>query len=80
VLVSGGSGTKKNKEDTAIYPSSGYRGPTSCSEVFFMFKSTQIGGGGCYNGGEREFGKGLLSAILWLVSGGVLLRRVRRLL
>jgi hypothetical protein len=57
-----------------IYPSSGYRGLMSNSAVFFMFRNTQIGG---YNGGKREFGRGLLSAIQRLIEGGVLSQRVR---
>jgi len=65
---------KNTKGDIAAYPGSRYRGSTSSSEVFFVFRSTQIGG---YNGGEREFGRGLLGAILWLVGGGVLLQPVR---
>jgi hypothetical protein len=68
--VSGGSGTKKHKGDTLVYLGSGYRGPTSSSEVSFKFRSTQIGGGG-YIRGEREFGRGSFGAILWLVGGEV---------
>ena len=44
VWVSGGSGTHEHKRDTTVYPGSGYRGPTSSTEEFFVFKSTQIGG------------------------------------
>jgi hypothetical protein len=51
-----------------MYPSSGYQGPTSSNEWFFVFKSTQIGG---YNEGEREFGRGSLGAILWLIGGQI---------
>jgi hypothetical protein len=65
---------KNTKGDIAAYPGSSYRGPMSSSEVFFVFSSTQIGG---YNGGEREFGSRLLSAILRLGGGSVLLQRVR---
>jgi hypothetical protein len=39
----------KNTRDTTINPGSGYRGPTSSSEIFFVFKSTQIEG---YSEGE----------------------------
>ena len=33
VWVFGGSGTQKHMGDTAVYPGSGYRGPTSCRGV-----------------------------------------------
>ena len=59
---------KNTREDTTIYPASVYRGLTSNSEWFFVFKSTEIGG---YNKGERKFGKGSLGAVLWLVDGEV---------
>jgi len=61
VRVSGGLGGLKNtREDMAMYPGSGYRGPTSSSGLFFVFRSTQIGG---YNEVEREFGRESLGAI-----------------
>ena len=50
----------------------GLLSPTSNSEVFFVLRSTQIGG---YNGGAREFGGGSPGAILRLI--GVLSHRVR---
>jgi hypothetical protein len=39
------------RKDTTKYLGLGYRGPTSRSEYFFIFKSTQIGG---YNKSERD--------------------------
>jgi len=60
---------KNTKGHIVAYPGSRYRGPTSSSEVFFVFKSIQIGG---YNGGKREFGRGLFGAILRLIGGEVL--------
>jgi hypothetical protein len=43
VWVFGGSSTQEHERDTTMYPGLDYRGPTSCSEEFFVFKSTQIG-------------------------------------
>lgn len=40
--VSGVLGAQGHNRDTAVYPGSGYQGPTSSSEVFFVFRSTQI--------------------------------------
>jgi hypothetical protein len=42
--VSYGSRTQEHKRDATLYPSLDYRGPTSSSEMFFIFKSTQIDG------------------------------------
>jgi hypothetical protein len=61
----------------AIYPASGYRGPTSSGEWFFVFKSTEIEG---YKKGERKFGRGSLGVVLWLVSDEVGSHQVRETL
>ena len=55
-------------EDTAMYLGSGYQGPTSSSGLIFVSQSIQVRG---YNEVEREFGRGLLGAILRLVDGEV---------
>ena len=44
VWFSGCSHTEIHKGETIVYPDSCYRGPTSSSEVFFMFRSTLMGG------------------------------------
>jgi hypothetical protein len=71
--VSSGLGTQEHKRNMVMYRGLGYRGPTSSSEEFFVFKSTEIGG---YK--EEEFGGRLLGAILRFIGSDVFLpQRVR---
>jgi hypothetical protein len=51
-----------------MYLGLGYQGPTSNSGLIFVSQSTQVRG---YNEVEREFGRGLLGAILRLISSEV---------
>jgi len=72
VWVSGGSNTQKHERHCDL-SRFGLLSTMFSSIVFFMLRSTQIGG---YNNRDREFGRGLLGSILQLV-GGVLPLRVR---
>lgn len=46
VWLCSGIGAQGHKRETEINPGLGYRGPTSSSGLFFLFKSTKLGGGG----------------------------------
>ena len=61
------SGLKNMREDTAMYPSLDYRGPTSIMSSSSYSRAPKSGG---YNEGER-FGRGSLGAILRLVGDEV---------
>ena len=69
--VAGSSGTQKHKGDILVRAIEALRPAVRCSSYSEAPKS------GGYNEGEREFDRGLLGAILWLVGGGVPPQRVR---
>jgi hypothetical protein len=61
--------TQEHIKDTTVYPSSGYRGPTTSSLMILVFKSIQNWEG--YNRVEERFGKGSFGVNPRLVSGEV---------